>query len=170
MKHPLPLILLCLLSSGVIAQQPILSAQIGSNTTRSIDGALMYGIKTDQAQFLIGIEGKQILSDIAHKRTYAGLRFHGQKQLFGKVAPFISFGALRGEYLMYENGEAEIATVKKTIHLHGTLGAGIMFIGNAGLFIGYSFQEYNPAKYYRSQQNPHLDGVLTLKLSFNFEL
>lgn len=147
----------------------VLAGQIGSSalSTPSYQASLMVGMKTENGdQFLVGGLVKRLTADVGHKQTYLGGRMHVQSDFFG-MAPFLSVSFLQGEYYTFNDNSINEATVKKTIQVHGTLGVGYMFTANIGLFGGYSFIEYNPVKYFKSQTSPYKDGAISAKLSFN---
>ncbi|WP_276360215.1 hypothetical protein [Daejeonella sp. H1SJ63] len=147
----------------------VLAGQIGYSTlsTSSYQTSLMAGIKTENGdQFLVGGLLKRLTEDVGHKQTYVGGSIHAQSDFLG-MAPFLSVSFLHGEYYLFNNNSINEVTVKKTIQVYGTVGVGYMLTENLGLFGGYSFTEYNPVKYFKSQTSPYKDGAIKVKLSFN---
>lgn len=147
----------------------ILGGQVGFSTlsTFSYRTSLMVGIKTENGdQFLVGGLLKRLTEEVGHQQTYLGGSIHAQSDFFG-MAPFLSVSFLRGEYYIFNSNSLEDATVKKTIQVSGTLGVGYMLTQNLGLFGGYTFREYNPVKYFKSQASPYKDGAIKVKMSFN---
>lgn len=148
----------------------VLGAQMGYSvlSTSSYGTSLMVGIKTEKGdQFLLGGLIKRLTEEVGHKQTYLGGSIHAQSDFFG-MAPFLSVSFLQGEYYIFNGNSIDEAIVKKTIQVCGTLGVGYMLTQNLGLFGGYSFTEYNPVKYFKSQASPYKDGAIKVKMSFNF--
>lgn len=148
----------------------VLAGQIGYNTlsTSSYQASLMAGIKTENGdQFLVGGLLKRLTENVGHQQTYIGASIHAQSDFFG-LAPFLSASFLHGEYYIFNGNSVNDVTIKKTIQVYGTVGVGYMLTENLGLFGGYSFTEYNPVKYFKSQASPYKDGAIKFKMSFNF--
>jgi len=166
------LTLLLLFSFNLKAQTDIdylVGAQIGTsfNDTKAYNASLMFGIQSDiRDQLLFGGVVKQITTHIGHKQTYFGIRGHVQSSI-GSVAPFLSYEFMRGEYYIYEHQLDKTPEIKTKFQGQGTIGVGYMVNEFMGIFAGYTFMDYNPVKFIKTNKSPYKDSGINIKLSFN---
>lgn len=172
MKTIILLLLIPIFSYSQTYNQLALNLQSGYTTHNSVNASVMIGVQANnQTQGFIGVIYKRFNNDVFHAPNYIGLKAHAQSTFNNTgITPYIEVYALRGQYFTYTEIDDKIATVQKAIHIGGVLGIGYMLNDNIGLFSGYTINDYNPERYYKTGKSPYNKGSFSFKVSYSIPL
>lgn len=135
----------------------------------SYEGALLIGIETNEGgEFRLGVVYRQLTVPVGHSSQYLSATVVGGRQFFGKLGVHIQ-GELRTGYF-YLYGDDGNVVADKTSRMFGNLGVNYQITPNMKILAGYAFQDYNPRKYYTSNESPHTNGALKLSISYSIPL
>jgi len=132
----------------------------------------MLGVQaSNQTQGFVGVAYKRFINSVGHTKSYVGLKAHVQTSFENTgITPYLEVYALQGEYFTYASFGENIAIPKEAVQIGGVFGVGYMFNDNAGLFAGYSINEYNPKRYYELGRSPYHKGTGSVKISYSIPL